>query len=159
MPPEPDSRLTRHRQENPAPPELGPYIFIPQPREAARVLIAYSDRTQFRSLRFLKRGFRHCLTLRQIGDCWVLVDGLSNQLVLSVMDTRGLVAYLHLLCRDGWRVQVTWTNANPPARFTLMPGTCVEIAKRVLGIVSWRVWTPHQLFMFIKRNILTTYDG
>jgi hypothetical protein len=135
-----------------------PYFYVPQSPRAQRVLIAYTDRTQFRSLRFLKRGFRHCLTLRQVGDWWILIDGLSNQVALSVMDVRGLAAYLRLLCRHGFRVQTAWTNPSPPKRYTLMPGTCVEIAKRVMGIVSWRIWTPHQLFLHIKRNILTTYD-
>lgn len=133
-----------------------PYFYVPQCQGAGCVLIAYSDRTQFWSLRFLKRGFRHCLTVRQVGDYWILIDGLSNQAALAVMDARGLAAYLRLLCDNGFLVQRAWTNPAPPPRYTLMPGTCVEIAKRVLGIVSWRVWTPYQLFHHIKRNILTT---
>ena len=34
----------------------------------------------------------------------------------------------------------------------LLPATCVETAKRVLGIASWRVLTPRQLHNFLLRN-------
>jgi hypothetical protein len=45
----------------------------------------------------------------------------------------------------------------PPRRaLAPMPLTCVEVAKRILGLRAWWIITPWQLFKFIRKNILTT---
>ncbi len=120
------------------------------------VIIAYTDRTSLTYLKWLRRGFRHCLVLRSAPPHWVLVDTTSNHTQIAVLDVVGLADYLVILHRHGYRFQMSRCRIRPSRRVSFMPCTCVEAAKRILGIVDYRVWTPYQLYNHINRNILTT---
>lgn len=129
------------------------------PYSTPRAIVAYTDKTSFRCLKWLRRGFRHCMTLVSVPPYWVLVDGLSNRTHISVLSVEGLAVYLADLHRAGYRCQYIPYLPSPPPRLGMMPHTCVETAKRLLGISNRFVLTPFQLFKHINKNILTTNNG
>lgn len=120
------------------------------------VIVAYTNRTSFAWLHWLRPGFRHCVALASAPPYWVLVDPISNKLSHSVMDIKGLSDYLVLLHQNGYRCQLTYTMYQPSREISIMPYTCTEAVKRTIGIMSYRIWTPYQLFKHLKENILTT---
>lgn len=120
------------------------------------VIIAYTNRSSFAFLRWLRPGFRHCIAISAAPPYWVLVDPISNKLSHSVLDLKGLADYLVTLHQYGYRCQLTYTIRSPRREISIMPYTCTEAVKRTLGLVSYRIWTPYQLFKHIKKNILTT---
>lgn len=37
-------------------------------------------------------------------------------------------------------------DQTPSRRPALRPLTCVEVVKRIVGVQSWAIWTPYQLY-------------
>ncbi len=104
-------------------------------------------------LKFLRPGFRHCFAIALAGPHWILCDGLSNALVLAVVDQRTVCLQLAELCRKGVRiVPVAGTPEFHPRKAPIGLQTCVETVKRLLGIRSLYVHTPWQLFNFLRNT-------
>jgi hypothetical protein len=108
--------------------------------------VVFSGKSELSYLRLLRHGFRHCFVVLQRGDHWISLDPLAHKTEIE----------LHYLPHDfdlpnwlkGRGHTVVETRFNkavlrplPPALFT-----CVEAVKRVLGVQSWKVLTPWQLY-------------
>ncbi|MDW3204479.1 MAG: hypothetical protein R8L07_02970 [Alphaproteobacteria bacterium] len=115
-------------------------------------IVAYTDQAAFSPLRLLKRRFRHCLILVEVSPYWIAIDSLIGRISYAVLDPQGLAEYLIVLHDLGYRCQVTMTRPVSVSRFRPLPLTCVEVAKRTLGIDDPRIWTPYQLYRLLKRT-------
>ncbi|MBI1243602.1 MAG: hypothetical protein GC202_01225 [Alphaproteobacteria bacterium] len=118
----------------------------------AVALVAFTDRTEIAWLRGLRRGFRHCAIWVRAGDFWIAHEALSHQCyvgVLAAVDTRQLRAGLRAA---GYRVVKARIAAAPRRLAPVLPLTCVEGVKRLLGIHSWRILTPWQLYRYLIRR-------
>jgi len=121
-----------------------------QPATAGnRAIVVFCDATEIRWLRFLKRGFRHCAVVLEIESGWILSDSVSNKTQLKHivgMDSGELVR--RLVAAGLHAIEVVPRNA--PQRFAPpLPFSCVEGAKRILGIHAWTILTPWQLYKFL----------
>lgn len=99
----------------------------------------------------LRRGFRHVTVICQYGpELWVVVDPLRSGLALPVVvGSRDAL----LMAGGNWTVTVEVTGLPDPAMRHRWPVlTCVEVSKRILGIVSTFVVTPYQLFLRLKEK-------
>lgn len=113
-------------------------------------------------LRLLKPGFRHCFVAVEVQGGWVVVEPMSHYTMVTHLSlpagfdlagwyrTRGLAA-----------VEV---RVVEPARRAMpwRPYSCVEAAKRVLGVRAGWVLTPWQLFRFLRnkgKKALTAMNG
>lgn len=113
-------------------------------------LIGFGGEPTFWWMRFLKKGFYHCVVA--LGDAyggWVLIDPLAHYTDLILITDGDLKGYLFA---RGYRVVTT--QINPPAahKLKIMPYTCVETAKRFVGISDRRIWTPYQLYRYLIKN-------
>lgn len=117
----------------------------------ARALVVFSGRTGVRWLRWLKPGYRHCFVAVDDGIEWLTVDPLLHRLEIRAS---GLPSAFDL-ASEYRRVDLDVIEVAPPsvplrrAPFGLF--TCVETAKRLLGIRARWVLTPWQL----RRWLLT----
>lgn len=115
------------------------------------VLVAFTGQTGLTVLRCLKPGFRHCLVATKKSGHWILCDSLAHQLHLDVISGRDSIDLEFWLRSEGYQVvrhQVR--NALPRVRF-FRPFTCVEAAKRILGIEAIWVLTPWQLYRYLNK--------
>ncbi len=119
----------------------------------ARALVAFTDRTEIAWLRGLRRGFRHCAVWVRAGDCWIAHETLSHQTFLAVHAGTEEGALVAALCAAGYRVVGARIQAAPRRLAPVLPLTCVEAAKRVLGLHSWRILTPWQLYRHLVRSL------
>lgn len=104
-------------------------------------------------LRFLKRNFRHCAVLLESDLHWLYVDQTFFQTEMRVWPKD--IDPLILFKQEGWRILKT----NPPLfrsqnSFRLGWIDCVSTVKRILGIKKWGVFTPFQLYCFLKHHNL-----
>lgn len=123
-----------------------------QAAAGAPALVAFTDRTDIGWLRGLRRGFRHCAVWVRAGDFWIAHEMLSHQGfigILSGADEKRLRAALRA---SGYRVVRTRIAAAPRRLAPVLPVTCVESVKRLLGIQSWRILTPWQLYRHLIRR-------
>lgn len=117
----------------------------------ARALVIFSGRTGVRWLRWLKPGYRHCFVAVDDGIEWLTVDPLLHRLEIRAS---GLPSSFDL-ASEYRRLDLDVIEVAPPAvplrcaPFGLF--TCVETAKRLLGIRARWVLTPWQL----RRWLLT----
>ena len=89
-------------------------------------------------------GFKHCFVALNDGRAWIEIDGCANGTFVeaSVAATYDLAAFY----RDrGYRV--VETRARPDgAVYPWQWFSCVELAKRILGLRGWCIWSPYALY-------------
>lgn len=134
-------------------------IFGPKP--LARALVAFSGQTELAWLRLLRPGFRHCFALVEIigGDApgrekaaWVLYNPLSNGTQIEVWPLNDEETVHSWLSQQGYFVVQTYARPISAQVFGWRPYTCVEAVKRLLGLHASSVFTPWQLYRYIKKS-------
>lgn len=53
---------------------------------------------------------------------------------------------------QGHEIVVAKMDQTKQKMAPVLPFTCVEALKRLLGIHSMRIWTPYQLYTFLKHQ-------
>ncbi len=114
--------------------------------------VVFCKNTDIWWLRFLKIGFRHCFLILNDGKNWITYDPMSAWTDIKVQQTpidfnlpkwfsnRGDIVLPSIIKRK--------RNMAPISIYT-----CVEGVKRVLGIHSFWIWTPYQLYKHLtERN-------
>lgn len=123
------------------------------PSSRLQAFAVFSGQTDLPWLHVLKPGFRHCFALLHDGRQWLSYDPLASYTELAVhrvppeFDLPGWLAGRGLTV-----VPAPVLKGRKPA--PLMPFTCVEAVKRVLGIHARRVLTPWQLYRFLTRQTI-----
>lgn len=115
-------------------------------------LVVFADATDLWWLRPLRRGFRHCFVALAVDGGWVVVDPLSH--VTSVAHFPAAQDFdLGAWYRQHGLVVVVVKKISPVRRVApLMPYSCVESVKRILGIRARSVWTPWQLYRHLNKT-------
>ncbi len=118
------------------------------------VWVVFSGETDIQWLRrFLKPGFRHCFVLLRDGGRWISFDPLANYTEITCyghlpesfdlpqwLESRGLTVLSASMERCASRCA------------PLMPFTCVEAVKRLLGLHRRLILTPWQLYRFLSKG-------
>ena len=116
------------------------------PRAEPRAWVVFCGDADLWWLRLLRPGFRHCFVALNDGTHWITVDPLSPHLEIAVQP---VAAGFDLV---GWFAERGHAVVAAPVRRDLDrpapwgPFTCVEAAKRVLGLHDRWVLTPWQLY-------------
>lgn len=100
----------------------------------------------------LAPGFRHCFVLIWEGVCWLQVDPTLARTHVVILDRYEPghpadwmgdpdVSVIEVTIEDGDAMRAPWVVG---------PVTCTEFVKSVLGIRSFWLWTPLQLFNYLR---------
>lgn len=115
------------------------------------IYVVFTDQTDIRVLRFLRRGFRHCYVLFCFDGLWICVDPLLHKTEVMRLDLPENFTLQQWLEQQGDRVvRVTKTEPEPRILFP-MPISCVESIKRILGLQRAAIITPWQLYKYLTR--------
>lgn len=118
---------------------------------ARTVWVAFTGQSELPCLRVLKPGFRHCFAIIREEGNWIALDPLSNRLDVSVHSAEnGFDMPRWLRSRGLTVIEARTQNHARPA--PLMPLTCVEAVKRVLGLRARFIITPWQLYNRLKSD-------
>ncbi len=125
-------------------------------------VVVFADQTGLWWLRGLKPGFRHCYAFYRHSEGWLRLDPLSHRLDLDFRPSNGdvLADALDLAARlrlEGRLALTVPLRPAPPRLAPPLPFSCVEAVKRLLGIHSWIICTPWQLFLFLRKYSLDGY--
>lgn len=118
----------------------------------ARALVVFSGQTGVSWLRWLKPGYRHCFVAVDDGIEWLTVDPLLHRLEIRAS---GLPSAFDLAAeyrRMALEVIEVVPLAVPMRRAPFGLFTCVETAKRLLGIRARWVFTPWQLHRWLHAH-------
>lgn len=130
-----------------------PSIAIDMP--ARRAFVAFTEKTDLPLLRrFLPRGFRHCSIHINDGFAWVSVEALAGYTEIvthQVSPSEDLAAVLRT---EGLTVVEVSLRRDAKARRMQLPAiySCVEEAKRILGIRRPLIITPSQLYRHLTKG-------
>ncbi|MCL4679154.1 MAG: hypothetical protein KJ017_11255 [Alphaproteobacteria bacterium] len=109
------------------------------------VWVAFTGQTELPCLRLLKPGFRHCFAIIREEGNWIALDPLANRMDVSVHSAaNGFDMPRWLRSRGLTVIEARTENHARPA--PLMPLTCVEAVKRILGLRARLIFTPWQLY-------------
>lgn len=121
----------------------------PVPRLA---LVVFVSRAQCRWLRPLREGFRHCFVVLRDGPIWLACDPLKDRIELSVLRVPERFDLGGSYAAYGHTVLFGPTRPDLPRRgLSIVPLTCVTVAKRLLGVRAVQVLTPWQLYQHLTR--------
>jgi hypothetical protein len=110
------------------------------------VIVGFQARIRTGSLKWLKKGYRHCFAYQQVDDGWVLCDPMRDSLLLRsapAVPTRALLTAVAAIEASAVAIQCEARGTCMP---WLRPITCVEVCKRVAGRQCGWLITPYQLF-------------
>jgi hypothetical protein len=117
----------------------------------ARALLVFSGRTGVAWLRWLRSGFRHCFVAVDDGLEWLTVDPLLHRLEVRASGLPSGFDLAGEYRQMGLTVAEVIPAPVPLRRAPLGLFTCVETAKRLLGIRAPWVITPWQLYRLVSR--------
>lgn len=101
--------------------------------------------------RFLKKGYRHCLVVLACkNNVFLLIDPILKQIDYVVCEDEKIIDYIKGMGYKFIKTEIKQEVKDKPHIF--VPFTCVEVVKRVLGITSFWIVTPYQLFKYIKKE-------
>lgn len=110
-----------------------------------QALVVFEDRVDSHWLAWLRPGFRHCYCLMRAEKGWVAIDPLLSGLHVRWLDLPDDFDLAEHYARQGRIVLTGSARVFPRRPASFRPITCVEIVKRVLGLVHVWAWTPHQV--------------
>ncbi len=116
-----------------------------------RAWVVFSKEADLPWLKLLRRGFRHCFVVLKHKQTWITLDPLSGHMEVSIHDLPIEYDLPLWLKNQGYTVMpadITQRDKQAPC----MPFSCVEAVKRVLGIHSYAIWTPWQLYKFLRQQ-------
>ena len=114
-----------------------------------KAIVGFGGEATFWWMRFLKKGFYHCLVALGDGHFWILIDPLVAQIDLIVINRADLDLFL---AKNGYKTLHVSVKDAKGRRLRLRPYSCVETVKRFLGIQNPSLWTPYQLYRYLKQK-------
>jgi len=111
--------------------------------------VVFSAQADLPWLKILKPGFRHCAVLINDGAHWLTIDPMSHYMDVTVHHVP-VDFNLPLWMEDRGHKVVRAKVERPIKAAPWGVFTCVEAVKRVLGIHSRTIITPHQLYRHLK---------
>lgn len=117
-----------------------------------RAVVVFAEETRLPKLRRLKPGFRHCYVYLRLEQGWIGMDPLSHVWEIRHFPYWEREADLAAHLRRLGQCALTVPVFEPPARLAPpLPVSCVEAVKRLIGLHSWSVRTPWELFLLLKK--------
>lgn len=110
-------------------------------------ILIFSGNVNVKLLRALRPGYRHCLVILYSNAQNVIIDTMSHKTEVAVVND-GDLKYIIRYCTDmGYTVLKTCVQEPTSLVFTLRLHTCVEAAKRLIGIQGGRILSPWHLYL------------
>nr|WP_246152307.1 hypothetical protein [Roseospira navarrensis] len=109
-------------------------------------MVVFTDGREIWWLRLLRPGFRHVMVAVRRPGHWIVVNPLSHRVTLDVVPEDAGDRLAAWFRAQGHTVVETATRCPPRREAPWAPLTCVEVAKRLLGLHARWVLTPHGLY-------------
>ncbi len=113
--------------------------------------VVFSGQADLPWLKILKEGYRHCYILLNDGKHWITIDPLSNYMDVSVHEVP-LDFNLPLWMKNRGHIIMPAEIRHVDKQAPWMPFSCVEAVKRVLGIHKSFIFTPWQLYRYLRKE-------
>lgn len=113
------------------------------------IIIAFSRRTSKKLPRVFCRHFKHVAPIlinNKKLELWQFIK--KNKIVIIPLRWRDI----SILEQYGWvfiyKINIVIFNKTKPTEYS-----CVQFVKNILGIKSWRIQTPYQLYKYLNKKV------
>lgn len=113
----------------------------------AEAYLVFTDDNHHWLGKFLRRGYRHVLTISHEGNGWVIYDWAGGAPQMNVIAGEDIRDWLESFPNEHIEIEAKQRRPVGP----LMLNNCVGHAKLMLGIRCWAV-TPWQLYKEMKKR-------
>lgn len=112
-----------------------------------KALIVFEDTVERPWQRLLKRGFRHCFVIMNNGQHWLSIEAGIDRMDVALCEAPASYDLAEWFVKAGHKV-IEVEVKHTGKCFPVMPFTCVELVKRIVGIQKCLVITPWQLYKY-----------
>ena len=99
---------------------------------------------------FLKNGFYHCFLLAHEKNQWLIIDHVIGYTDIVFLENANPI---NTVRNKGYMVVKAESNLSTNKKCHIFrPFTCVETVKHILGIANPFIFTPYQLYKYIKKE-------
>lgn len=130
-------------------PALSPQSDLETP---VSIWVVFSDETDIRMLKFLRKGFRHCFVIMLQDERWMLIDPRSNMTDIRLLPHPAHFNFPRYFTQAGKIVVKAQIKPAPQKIAPIFPLSCVETVKRVLGIHRRFLITPYHLHQYLTKS-------
>tara|TARA_B100001750_G_C15418349_1_gene551567 strand:+ start:550 stop:966 length:417 start_codon:yes stop_codon:yes gene_type:complete len=116
------------------------------------IWVVFSDDTDIRMLKILRKGFRHCFIMMQQDQRWILIDPRADKTDIRVLPHPVHFNFPRYFTQQGKIVVKAPTFITPRKIAPLSPFSCVETVKRVLGVHKRFLITPYRLYRYLLKS-------
>jgi hypothetical protein len=113
--------------------------------------IIFSNDTDIRMLRLLKRGFRHCFIIMLQDQRWILIDPRSNKTDVNILPHPANFNFPRYFVSQGKTVMKLPPVVTPKRIMMPFCFSCVETVKRMIGLHRYFILTPYQLYRYLNK--------
>ena len=115
-----------------------------------RAVVGFGGQPTLWWMHFLKKGFYHCVVALGRQNEWLIIDPLLHFTDVIMMPDVDIHAFFK---KHGYRFLDVPLNEPYYKRLRVMPYTCVEVAKRFIGVEKSLIFTPYGLFCYLNKKI------
>ena len=101
-------------------------------------------------MKFLKKGFYHCVVAVGSGNEWILIDPLIHCNDIVFLEISDVESFLN---KNGYTTIRCKIEEPKKRSLSIVPYTCVETVKRFIGVKNCKIITPFQLFNYLNEKI------
>ena len=117
-----------------------------------KVMVSFGGDSELWWLRFLKKGFKHCFVVLSNDKNCVIVDPICCRTEICVFPFVEPEKIKKFFEANHYTVVETFLRHPDIRKFSFGIFSCVEVAKRVLGIHDKTIQTPYKLYRFLKNE-------
>ncbi|MCW8915041.1 MAG: hypothetical protein OQK24_04215 [Magnetovibrio sp.] len=117
-----------------------------------RAMVAFGGHAEYKSLRLLRPGFRHCFAVIESQGNWVMYNPLSIGTQLDIWPAGSEETLCLWLEEHDYKVIMAEVKPLDLAPLPWSIFSCVEAVKRVLGVRAPWIMTPWQLYKSLTKN-------
>lgn len=114
--------------------------------------VVFSNDTDIKFLKLLRRGFRHCFVIIKQSDQWMLIDPRANKTDIFILPHPVGFNLPRYFASEGKVVCKVKGIVTPHKIAPLFPMSCVETVKRVIGLHRRFIFTPYGLYRYFMKN-------
>ena len=100
-------------------------------------------------IRLLQPGFKHCQMVREDDGLWLIVNKTDSDLH-GITELVYEYPTIRQLCPDAVILPVTTNIDTRNIQCSLGLSSCVDVCKSLLGINKFWIWTPYQLYKYVR---------
>jgi len=121
--------------------------------ESRRIWVVFTGKTDIWYLKFLKKEFRHCFVILDDNSHWITIDPLSSHTEVEIVSKKNKKQTL-----PKWFLECGFTVIETQFFDPLFKSAplsflnCVESIKKIIGIHSFGILTPYQLFKYLQKK-------